>query len=91
MGREWVEDSVGSTLDASSEAVVFTVVVVVTHFTSWFSVDLDFSYCIFLNHNVVSKWSATLVFDIVVWLNLAAVLSLSDVDLCLVWTINNGV
>jgi len=89
--RQGVKDSIGSTLDASSEAVVFTVVVVVTHLASWFSVDFDFSYCSFLNHNVVSNWSATLVFDVVVWLNLAAVLSLSDVDLCLVRTINNGV
>jgi hypothetical protein len=86
---EGVEDSVGSTLDASSKAVVFTVVVVVTHFAFWFFVDFDFSYYVFLNNNVVPDWSATLVFDVVVGLDLATVLSFSDVDLCLVWTFKN--
>ena len=86
-----MEDSVGSTLDTSSETVVFTVVVVVTHLASWFSIDFDFSYCVSFNDNVVSNWSATLVFDIVVGLSFAAVVSLSDVDLCLVGTINNDV
>lgn len=84
---EGVEDPVSSTLDASSEAVVFTVVVVVAHFAFWFFLDSDFSYGVFLNHNVVANWSATLVFNVVVGLDFAAVLSLSDVDLCLVWTI----
>jgi len=87
---EWVEDSVGSTLDTSSEAVVFTVVVVVTHLASWFFLDFDFSYCVFFDDNVVSDWSATFVFYVVVGLDFAAVLSLSDVDLCLVWTFKNN-
>jgi hypothetical protein len=87
---EGMEDTVGSTLDASSEAVVFTLVVVVTHFAFWFFLDFDFSYCAFLYDNVVSDWSATLVFDVVVWLDFASVLSLSNVDLCLVWTFKNN-
>lgn len=79
---EWVEDAVGSTLDASSEAVIFSLVVVVAHFVSGFFVDGNFSYGVFLNYNVVcSSWSDALVFNIVVGLNSATVIAFSDVNL----------
>lgn len=82
---ERMEDSVRCTLDTSSEAVVFTVVVVVTHLASWFLVDFDFCYSVFFNNNVASSnRSTTLVFDVVVWLDPATVLSLSDIKLGLV-------
>ncbi len=81
-----MKNSIGSTLNTSSEAVVVTVVVVVTHLASWFFLKLDFSYRVFLDDNVVSKWSTALVLDIVVWLDFAAILSLGDVNLCLVGT-----
>jgi len=89
---ERVEDSVSCTLDASSEAVVFTVVVVVTHLASWFLVDFDFCYCVPFNNNVVSSnGSTTLVFDVVGWMGAATVLSLGDVKLSLVrGSLDNG-
>ena len=58
-----MHDTVSSTFDTSSEAVVFTVVVVVTHFASRFSFDFDFCYSVLLNNNVVLYSWATLVTD----------------------------
>jgi len=89
---ERMEDSVSCTLDASSEAVVFTVVVVVTHLASWLLVDFNFCYCVLFNNNVVSSnGSTTLVFDVVGWMGPATVLSLSYVKLGLVrGSLDNG-
>lgn len=70
---------VDRTLDAAAEAVVLTFVVVVTHIyfvleglvcLDDFSFDGDFG---------VSDWSATLVFDVVGWVDPAAVFALGDV------------
>lgn len=84
---EGVDKTVGSAFKTSSEAVVFTSIVVVTHSASWFSFDLDFSNCILLDDNlvsVVSNWSATFVLYVVAWLKSAAVFALGNVDLAFV-------
>lgn len=80
-----MENTVSCAFNTSSEAVVFTVIVVVTHLARfWFFLDFDFSNCLFLLHNsVVSHWTTTLVLDVVVGLSLLTVLTLSDVDLSL--------
>ena len=87
-----MEDTVCGTLDAASEAVVFTVIVVVAHFGSWFFLDFDVSYCVFFDGGVVvTDWSAALVFDVVVWVGFAAVFAFGDVDLGLVGSVESDV
>lgn len=79
-----MENTVSCAFNTSSEAVVFTVIVVVTHLARfWFFLDFDFSNCLFLLLDVVSHWTTTLVFDGIVWLSLLTVLALGDVDLSL--------
>lgn len=81
--REGVENTVSCTFDTSSEAVVFTVIIVVTHSGRLrFFLYFNFSNCL-LFLAFVSQWTTTLVFNFVGWLDLSAVLSLGDVDLSL--------
>lgn len=82
-----MENSVSSTFNTSSEAMVFTVIVVVTHLAIALAFalrffDFDFSNCfLLLTAGAVSHWTTALVFDIVVWLNSTAVFALGEVDL----------
>ena len=80
---EWIHDSVSGTLNTSSEAVILTLIVVIAHIASGFFLYFDFSNCVFLDHDIVTLWSTTFVFDVVIWLSSATVLPLGDVDLSL--------
>src|SRR5271170_2910126 len=75
---EGMQDAVGGPFNTATERVVFALVVVVTHVSSWLVVDdfffLDFYFC---------GWSTSFVFDVVVWLRAAAVVAFGDVDLTL--------
>jgi hypothetical protein len=74
---EWVQDTVGCTLESAAEGVVITLIVVVAHLAFAFDVYFDvFSFDV-----LVACWSTTLVFDVEVWVGAAAVVSLGDVYL----------
>lgn len=78
--REWVQDAVCSTLDAAAERVVLSFIVVVTHLVSCLGCDLfllDGDVCVCL------QGPTTLVFNVVIWIEAAAVVSFGDVELCL--------
>ena len=72
---ERMQDAVSSTLDSSTEAVIVTLVVVVTHVALWsgeFDVCVDFYFF---------SWSTTFVLNVVDGIGAATVILLSDVDL----------
>jgi len=77
---KWMQDAFCCTLDATAEGVVITLVVVVPHLA--FSADVYVN--VFSSEVFVACWSTTLVFDVdEVGIGAAAVLSFSDVNLCL--------
>jgi len=79
MVGEWVDELIGSTFHSTAEAVVLTFVVVVTHVSFNWLVELD--VCLF-NGDVLLNWSTTLVFYVVCGiLKAAAVVAFSDVEL----------
>jgi hypothetical protein len=81
--RERVQDAVCSTLDAAAERVVFSFIVVVAHLVSCLGCCdlffLDGDVCAY----VCLHGPTTLVFNVVVWIEAAAVVSFGDVELCL--------
>lgn len=74
---EGVCDTIGSTLEAPAEGVIFTLVVVVTHVVAAGLVDLD---VFFFDLDFLGR-SATLVLDVVSRVGAAAVVTLSYVEL----------
>jgi hypothetical protein len=81
--RERVQDAVCSTLDAAAERVVFSFIVVVAHLVSCLGCCdlffLDGDVCVY----VCLHGPSTLVFNVVVWIEAAAIVSFGDVELCL--------
>ena len=76
---EWVNNTIGGTLEATAEGVIFALVVVVTHVVAAGSVDLD----VFLFDLDFFSRSATLVLDVVGRVDAAAVVALGYVKLVL--------
>lgn len=75
---EWMQDTVGCTLESAAERVVITVVVVVAHFALGFDVYFD----VFSLNPVVACWSTTFVFDVdEIGVGAASIVSLGDVYL----------
>ena len=75
---EWMQDTVGCTLESAAERVVITVVVVVAHLALGFDVYFD----VFSLNPVVARWSTTFVFDVdEIGVGAAAIVSLGDVYL----------
>jgi hypothetical protein len=77
MVTEWVSNTIGGTLEATAEGVIFTLVVVVTHVVAAWSVDLD----VFLFDSDFFGRSATFVLDVVGRVDAAAVVALGYVKL----------
>jgi hypothetical protein len=77
---ERMHDPVGGSLDSTAEAVVLTLVVVVTHISSDWLVDLD----LFLFNDDFGVGTASLVLDVVGRIHAATVFALSHVELVLV-------
>jgi hypothetical protein len=77
MVTEWVSNTIGGTLEATAEGVIFTLVVVVTHVVAAGSVDLD----VFLFDLDFFGRSATFVLDVVGRVDAAAVVALGYVKL----------
>lgn len=78
MVRKWVHDTVCSTLRPAAEAVVLTLIIVVTHPVLGCFVDGDlFS----LDRDVCFNGATTLVLDVVGGVGASTVVALSDVEL----------
>ena len=80
LGREWVEDTVSGFLEAVTEGVVMTLVVVVSHSWSTFFLYNSFGFDSFLSGVVMV--ATAFEFDVVGWINASAVVTLSNVDFC---------
>jgi hypothetical protein len=74
---EWMGNTLGSTLEAAAEGVVFTLVVVVTHVVAAGLVDLD---VFFFDSDFFGR-STAFVLDVVGRIDAAAVVALGDVEL----------
>jgi hypothetical protein len=79
MVAEWVNNTIGGTLEATAEGVIFALVVVVTHVVAAGSVNLD----VFLFDLDFFSGSATFVLDVVGRVDAAAVVALGYVKLVL--------
>jgi hypothetical protein len=79
MVTEWVNNTIGGTLEATAEGVIFALVVVVTHVVAAGSVNLD----VFLFDLDFFSGSATFVLDVVGRVDAAAVVALGYVKLVL--------
>lgn len=85
---ERMSNGLGCLLNSSAETVVFTVGVVVSHVLSRLF-ELDVGCGLLVDYNVVLCWSTSLVLDIEIWLDSAAVLTLGDVELSILmsWSV----
>ena len=84
---EWMQNTVGCTLESAAERVVITVVVVVAHLALGFDVYFD----VFSLNPVVARGSTTFVFDVdEVRVGAAAIVSLGDVYLGLAVVLITG-
>lgn len=81
MGVERVEDTIGGFLKALAEGVVTAFVVVIAHFRRWVDGGFDFDFSVFYFFARVG--AATLVLNVVRWMDASAVVAFGDVDLFL--------
>lgn len=76
MGMERVKDAVGCFLNAVTEGVVATLIIIITHLGRWINGCFRFDSYFFARCG-----SSTLVFDVVGWLDASAVVAFSCVNL----------
>jgi len=76
MVGERVQHTVGSSLHTAAEAVILAFVVVVTHVSFDWLIDLDF---FLLDSDFGLGWTAAFVFDVVGWIDASTVITLSYV------------
>lgn len=75
---EWMENTVCGFLNAVAERVMVTIIIVVTHVgASWW---VDGGFCLYSYFFFSRFWAATLVFNVVGWLDASAVVALGNID-----------